>query len=410
MEEKKLILPLIQRTDGELTKIVSIGPDWQIANKASSDAELTPDGRYVAFASDATNLLPGDTNGRKDIFVVDRSLGSIRRASLSTAGDQASSGCDRSSISGDGRYVVFQSSSISLVSGDTNAKQDIFLRDMQSNQTTLVSVSTDGVQSDADSWNPKISSDGRYIVYETYGSTLVANDLNATDDIFIYDRQLAQTTRISLAWNGAEGNDSSSIPVISADGRYIVFTSNASNLVESDTNNEADTFWMDRQEGQISRISIATEGTQGNGGSGGMSITDDGRFIVFGSYASNLVSGDTNGQYDIFVRDRQIGTTERVSISSTGAQGNDYSIRGRITSDGRYVFFDSLSSNLVAGDTNASDDVFLRDRQAGTTTFLSLTSSGRKLMAVAPPLPSRQMGQSLSSSPQPPTWLLVILM
>lgn len=375
-DEIMLYLPLVSRSNGESTLIASIGPDWQIANNDSSAAVISADGRYVVFASKATNLLPGDTNNKQDIFVVDRTQNSIVRASLSTAGDQANGSCDEPSISNDGRFVVFSSSATNLVSGDANASRDVFLRDLQTNQTTLVSVSTGGVQANGDIYNPQISGNGNYIVYETSASNLVADDTNSTTDIFLYDRQLAQTTRVSLAYNGAQGSDSSSYPFISEDGRYIAFGSANSNLVENDTNNQVDVFVRDLQAGQIWLVSVADDEAQSNGGSFYPSVSADGRYIAFTSDASNLASGDTNNFYDIYVRDRQAGATQRVSVSSAGAQGNEASGGGRIASGGRYVVFDSSASNLVPGDINAKDDVFLHDLQTGTTALLSVTSAG----------------------------------
>ncbi len=375
-EEIKLFLPMIVRSNGESTSLVSIGPDWQLPNKDSSSAAISTDGRYVAFASDATNLLPGDTNGKRDIFVVDRTQNSIVRASVSTGGAEANGSCDEPSISSDGRFVAFSSSATNLVSGDANARRDVFLRDLQTNQTSLVSVSTGGVQADENIYNPQISANGNYIVYETSASNLVADDTNSTTDIFLFDRQLAQTTRVSLAYNGAQGNDSSSYPFISDDGRYVAFQSGSSNLVENDTNNQGDIFVRDLQAGQIWLVSVADNETQSNGGSFYASLSADGRYVAFTSDASNLASGDTNTYYDIYVRDRQAGSTQRVSVSSAGVQANEASGGARMASGGRYVVFESSATNLVPGDGNAKDDVFLRDLQTGTTSRLSVTSAG----------------------------------
>lgn len=375
VEEYKVYLPLIMFENGETTRRASIGPDWQLPNKDSSAAAISADGRYVAFASEATNLLPGDTNNKRDIFVVDRTLGSIVRASLSTGGAEANGACDEPSISSDGRYVAFRSSATTLVAGDANAQRDVFLRDLQTNQTTLVSVSTGGVQANEDIYNPQISADGNYIVYESSASTLVADDTNSTTDVFLYDRQLAQTTRVSLAYDGAQGNDSSSYPFISDDGRYVAFQS-WNSFVVGDSNNAVDVFVVDRQTGQISLVSVTNEEGQSNGDSGYPSLSADGRYVAFSSSATNLVSGDTNTFSDIFVRDRQAGTTERVSVTSAGAQANDTSGGARIASAGRYVVFDSSATNLVSGDGNAKDDIFLRDLQSGTTARLSVTSAG----------------------------------
>jgi Tol biopolymer transport system component len=173
------------------------------------------------------------------------------------------------------------------------------------------------------------------------------------------------TTRVSVASNGAQGNGDSFSSSISADGRYVAFHSIASNLVSGDTNGAWDVFVHDRQSGQTTRVSAASNGAQGNGDSESPSISADGRYVAFSSDASNLVSGDTNGAWDVFVHDRQSGQTTRVSAASNGAQGNGDSESPSISADGRYVAFSSDASNLVSGDTNGAWDVFVHDRQSG---------------------------------------------
>ena len=371
----RLYLPLINRSNGESTTLVTIGPDWQLPNKDSQSASISTDGRYVAFSSQATNLLPGDTNDKEDIFVVDRTLGKIVRASLSSAGAEANGYCNKPSISGDGRFVVFLSSATTLVAGDTNGYRDAFVRDLQTNQTSLVSVSSSGVQANANIYNPQITEDGNFIVYETSASNLVADDTNGATDIFLYDRTLATTHRVSLASNGTQGSDSASSPFISADGHYVVFQT-GNNLLPTDTNNLTDAYVRDLLTDELFLASVTNEGTPGNGNSGYPTLTSDGRYVVFSSDSSNLVSGDTNGMYDIFVRDRQSNSTQRVSVSSNGTQSNDYSHSGRIAAGGRYVVFVSSATNLVTGDTNVKDDVFLRDLQTNITTRLSVSTAG----------------------------------
>ncbi|MHB8086324.1 MAG: TolB family protein, partial [Dehalococcoidia bacterium] len=183
--------------------------------------------------------------------------------------------------------------------------------------------------------------------------------------------------RVSIASDGAQGNDVSFISSISADGRYVAFASAASNLVPGDTNGVPDVFVRDRQSNATTLVSLASDGTQGNDVSEWTSISADGRYVAFSSYASNLVAGDTNGDWDMFVRDLRTNTTTRVSIASDGTQGNANSSNSpSISADGRYVAFPSNASNLVAGDTNGRSDIFVRDRQTGTTTMISIASDG----------------------------------
>jgi len=222
-----------------------------------------------------------------------------------------------------------------------------------------VSVASGGTQGNGDSGCPSISADGRYVAFQSYASNLVPGDTNEVGDVFVHDRLTGQTTRVSVASDGTEGNDYSRRPSISADGRYVAFASLASNLVPGDTNGTWDVFVHDRLTGQTTRVSVASGGAQGNSGSWCPSISADGRYVAFQSYASNLVPGDTNGVLDVFVHDRLTGQTTRVSVASDGTQGDSYSFGSSISADGRYVAFSSLASNLVPGDTNDKPDIFV---------------------------------------------------
>jgi Tol biopolymer transport system component len=339
---------------------------------------ISADGRYVAFASNASNLVPGDTNGHWDVFVRDRQLGTTERVSVDSGGAQANADSLEPSISADGRYVAFWSNASNLVPGDTNTASDIFVRDRLLGTTERVSVDSNGTQADKFSDSPSISADGRYVAFESFATNLVPGDTNGTYDVFVHDRQLGTTERVSVDSNGAQANSSSGpTSSISADGRYVAFASAASNLVPGDTNDASDVFVRDRLLGTTERDSVDSAGAQGNGpyGSGSPSVSADGRYVVFASESTNLVPGDTNGTNDIFVRDRLLGTTERVSVDSAGAQANSDSSYPSISADGRYVGFTSNASNLVPGDTNAFADMFVRDR-LGDPSFTSLCTAG----------------------------------
>jgi hypothetical protein len=199
---------------------------------------------------------------------------------------------------------VFESKASNLVAGDLTGTVDILLRNRQNNTTQRINVSSGGSVSDASAKVPSISSDGRYISYYSRASNLVPGDTNGDYDIFVYDRQTGITERVSIASDGTESNDDSYAPSISADGRYVTFESDADNLVEEDTI-DGDIFVHDRQLGTTIKISITSIGSLANGTSTDPSISADGRFVAFRSYASNLVDGDSNGVADIFVRDRE---------------------------------------------------------------------------------------------------------
>jgi Tol biopolymer transport system component len=227
--------------------------------------------------------------------------------------------------------------------------------------TIRVSLATDGTEGNSQSRFPAISADGRYVAFSSYASNLVSGDTNGSSDIFVHDTQTGTTTRVSLATDGTEGNYPSSSHAISADGRYVAFASYASNLVSGDTNLATDVFMHDTQTGTTTRVSLATDGAEGNVHSWIPAISADGRYVAFHSEASNLVSGDTNGWSDIFVHDTKFGTTTRVSLATDGTQGNYHSLHPAISANGRYVAFDSWASNLVSGDTNGFVDIFVTE-------------------------------------------------
>ncbi|HWP32099.1 MAG TPA: hypothetical protein VNK96_10315 [Fimbriimonadales bacterium] len=361
------------------TERVSVSSSGAQGNNSSTGATISADGRFVAFKSDASNLVSGDTNGSTDVFVHDRQTGKTTRVSVSSSGAQGNGGIGLEpspSISADGRFVAFDSEASNLVSGDTNGANDVFVHDRQTGKTTRISVSSSGSQGNSYSDSPSISADGRYVAFESYASNLVSGDTNGTDDVFVHDRQTGKTTLVSVSSSGAQGDYWSQEPSISADGRYVAFSSLASNLVSGDTNGTSDVFVHDRQTGKTTRVSVSSSWREGNGHSNNPSISADGRYVAFTSDASNLVSGDTNGTDDVFVHDRQTGKTTRVSVSSSGAQGNSWSEDSSISADGRYIAFESEASNLVSGDSNGYLDVFVHDRQIGQTTLVSVSSSG----------------------------------
>jgi len=360
------------------TERVSVSSAGAEGNDLSWNCSISAGGRFVAFCSQASNLVPGDTNVNWDVFVHDRQTGTTERVSVSSAGAQGigtSWGC---SISTDGRFVAFESFASNLVPGDTNLSPDIFVHDRQTGVTERVSVSSVGAQGDWNSCFPSISPDGRFVAFLSDASNLVPGDTNGVRDVFVRDRQSGTTERVNLSSTGEQavgGSWGSSDPSISADGRFVAFESDANNIVPGDTNGRADVFVRDRRTGVTERVSVSSAAAQGNWESAGPSISAGGRFVAFESFATNLVPGDANGRYDVFVHDRQTGVTELVSISSEGAQGNGSSVSRSISADGRFVAFNSYASNLVPGDTNGQADVFVRDRlgYGGTPTTIPTT-------------------------------------
>jgi hypothetical protein len=359
------------------TTRVSLSPPFHQTegNDISSDPSISNGGRYVSFSSIATNLVNNDTNGQADIFLQDTQTGDISRVSVATDGTESDDSAFSSAISADGRYVSFSSYATNLVTGDTNGQADIFLHDTQTGTTTRVSVDSSGVEGDDYSNGSSISADGRYITFQSNSTNLVPNDTNGTNDIFLHDTQTGTTTRVSVDSSGVEGDGYSGDTLISADGRFVVFNSNATNLVPNDTNGVTDIFLHDTQTGATTRVSVDSNGVEGNDESGTPSISADGRYAGFVSYATNLVPGDTNGVYDIFIHDNQTGTTTRVSVDSNGVQADGDSVDVSISADGRYDTFVSYATNLVTGDTNGVPDIFLHDNQTGSTIRISVSAN-----------------------------------
>ena len=372
------------RQTGETTR-VSISSDGEQASGCQSEyPDISATGRYVAFNSCAANLVDNDTNEFVDIFVHDSWTGETVRVSVASDGSEANGSSHNAWISGDGRYVAFESLASNLVEGDTNGKLDAFVHDRQTGETTLVSVASDGTPGNEVSASPSLSYAGRYVAFESLANNLVEGDANGVLDIFVHDQQTGITIIVSVASDGTQANQSSWMPAISADGNMVAFETNASNLVEGDTNNVCDTnydgiytdncwdvFVHDWLSGETTRVSVASDSSQATDSSFLPAISGDGRYVTFYSYANDLVSGDTNlcdhdgdGDYDdnctdVFVHDRTTGVTSRISVASDGTQGNADSYVGVISSDGEYVAFTSNTSNLVAGDLGGWADVFV---------------------------------------------------
>jgi Tol biopolymer transport system component len=361
------------------TTRVSVDSSGSQANNNSLILSISASSHVVGFTSSATNLVANDTNGCADIFVHDRITGITERISIDSSGAESNGISSCPSMSADGQFVAFLSSATNLIPNDLNAYSDIFVHDRVSGTTECVSVDSVGTQSNGLSgYPPSISYDGTLIAFPSRGSNLVPGDNNIHADIFVHDRVSGNTERVSVDSSGNEQDGNSYACAISGDGSIVAFESDATNLISGDTNKVQDVFVHDRISGITERISIDSLGTQGNGKSWSPMPSSDGRMIAFWSDATNLVANDTNGYADVFIRDRASGTTDRVSVDSAGGQSNGLSSQPSISGDGRYVVFASLASNLVTGDTNVDYDIFLRDVATGSTTRVSIDSSGHQ--------------------------------
>ncbi len=345
-----------------------------------SGSSISGDGKLVAFQSAATNLVPGDTNGFLDAFVHDMYTGLTERVSVASSGAAGNdiSGDHGVSISADGRFVAFKSHASNLVDGDTNGQPDVFVHDRTTGLTERVSVDTFGVEGNGYSGllGASLSEHCRFVAFGSYATNLVAGDMNGFEDLFVRDRQSGTTELVSMDSRGGQGNARSMWPSISADGRFVAFQSDASNLVTDDTNGCGDIFVHDRNAGLTERVSVSSSGVEGNLSSSnfGLSISANGQFVAFVSSATNLVVNDTNGFLDVFVHDRCTGLTERVSVDSSRLQANDYTTGATISANGRFVGFESYATNLVSDDTNGILDAFVHDRFSGITGRVSVGS------------------------------------
>jgi Tol biopolymer transport system component len=354
--------------------LVSIGLSGVSGNNTSESACVSADGRYVAFESIASDLVPGDS-GYTDVFVRDLVAGTTVRASTDSQGNQADYWSGTPSISGDGRYVAFASLASNLVAGDTNSASDVFVKDLLTGITTRVSTNELGNQVSGSSDAPSISSDGRYVAFEGVADNLVSGDTNGKIDIFVKDMATGITTCVSTDSQGNVGNSGSFASNISNDGRYVGFQSYATNLVPGDTNGVVDAFVKDLVSGTTTRVSTDSEGNQADSASSEPHLSSDGRYAVFGSVAA-LVADDTSGHPDVFLKDLWTGTTTRVSTDSEGNQVLRAASGADLSGDGRYVTFVSDADNLVPGDTNLEADIFVKDLATGVTLRVNVSDSG----------------------------------
>jgi Tol biopolymer transport system component len=329
---------------------------------------------------------PGGTDTKNFVFTVRPRTSLI---SVNSTGQQgnAESGAPpgyggEAELSGDGRFVVFNSIAGNLVPGDTNGKRDVFVHDRSTGEVSLVSFGLAGVPADGDSPLGAISEGGKVIAYHSFAANLVNGDQNGAGDVFVLDRQTQLTTRVSVATlTGAEGicavppagglDCTSYDPHLNGDGNLVVFGSTFSNLVSGDINGQADIFVHDRTTKVTERVSVGQAGLESNGFSGNPGISADGRYVVFESKGTTLIGAgqDTNGFSDVFVHDRATGLTTRVSVGAGGVEGNDHSFTPSISRDGRIVAFWSLANNLVVNDTNGVADVFVVDWQSASPTM-----------------------------------------
>ena len=347
------------------TEIISRPSPMVQANGDSVAPSMSVGGHYIVYSSFATNLVPGDVEGEQDVFFYNRRTGRTIRVSAGGSEDSFNP-----TISENGRYIAFESLATNLVPDDTNHAMDVFHYDVELDVMTRVSVDSAGNQANAGSGifgerpsYPSISDDGDRVVFTSLASNLVPNDVNGTWDVFLHDLRLRTTQLVSVDSLGIQGNDQSVQARISNDGKKVVFVSLSSNLVLEDTNDAFDVFVRDLVDEDTRRVSLSSVGTEGFGDSGLFAtISAHGRTVAYATSAGNLAPGDTNRIEDIVVHDLLARSTSRVSLSSLGVEADLGSLHPVISADGRTVVFSSKATNLALDDRNGLADVFVHER------------------------------------------------
>jgi Tol biopolymer transport system component len=362
--------------------LVSAGAGGSSGNGASGEGAITPNGRYVAFVTTARNLIANDLNlSAGDVILRDVRDGVTTLVSVNRFGTGTGNGASHDpSVSENGRWVVFTSAAEDLVGNDANGVEDVFVRDLTLG-TTLVSVRQDGSGSATGaSGSASISSNGRWVSFSSVAEDLVASDGNGQEDVFVRDLQTGMTTLVSIDRQGSSSGTGRSFgPVLTPGGRTVAFVSNANDLVADDENAANDVFLRDLNAGTTTIVSISRDGTGGGkGDSWGPIVSPNGRYVAFTSVARDMVTADRNHSSDVFLRDLRQGTTTLVSVSKSGKRtANGASVALAVASSGRYVLFTSRAPNLGGGDRNETDDVFLRDLRDGVTQIVSVNANGR---------------------------------
>ena len=371
----------VEQVEARVQERVNIATDGAEADNAGFAPVVSDEGRYVAFCSSASTLVAGDGNGTVDVFVRDRKENTTTRVSVSSTGvegDLSSGDYGRQmDISGNGRYVVFKSSATTLVDDDTNGASDIFLHDLVTGSTVLVSRNLSGAPAAEGSYHPSISTDGRYVVFNSSSSDLVASDTNSRGDVFVRDLTSGTTTLASVSSSGEQGNQGSEDAVVSGNGRYVVFESCATNLVDASVS-KSQIYRRDLQTQTTELVSCTPGGAGGDYYSYDPVVSPDGRYVVFYSGASDLVAGDENEARDVFLRDMTTGLTVRISQTADGVGGDGDSTQPSLSPDGRFIAFRSKAKNLADGVSPSQyvTDVLLYDRENGTFTNLHTSAAG----------------------------------
>lgn len=379
------ISPLLAQAEYNPIKRLSISNASIEGNNSSSTPQISMEGtgRYVVFSSEADNLISGDSNGFSDIFLFDRFNNKILKISFGAGKTQANGNSFNPSLSKNGRYIAYESDADNIVASDTNLVRDIFVYDIQGQSTLRVSLSTGKTQANSTSQNAMISGDGLFVVFESDASNLVGSDNNTASDIFLHNLSSSTTTRVSVKSNGNQATGESRNSKISENGQFIVFQSDAFDLINSDTNSVADIFLHDTNTSATIRVSISSAAAELAVESTNPNISPDASIIAFESASNTAVINDTNEVVDIFSYVKATTAVSRVSVASSKVQANAASSSPSLSTDGRYISFVSSANNLDPDDLNEVDDIFVHDRTTGDTALVSTTVLGTEVLAAS---------------------------
>ncbi len=344
-----------------------------LATQAIFRPRLSADGRYVLFATASDEFDSSDSNGFTDFYRLDRAAGSYQRVSGS-AEVQGNSSAASGVISADGQVVAFHSAATNLVADDNNGVIDVFIW-QSGQQLQRISAGVGGVLADGSSLNPALSGDGRYVAFSSFASNLVANDENGSSDIFVHDRQSGITQRVSVSSNGEQGDRGSFQPSISVDGRYVAFTSEATNFSDNEFDQLPDLFLFDRSTQVIQLVNQSTSGVRANADSAAAVLSPDGSAVAFFSRATTLEPGLENIFFDVFVRDLLSLRTDLVSAAGD-EPANANSFNPAISSRGQWIAFQSEAGNLSTQDGNTFSDIYVVNRFNGQSHIASRRATG----------------------------------
>jgi hypothetical protein len=355
-------------------------PNGTITSGSITPNALSEDGRYMAYwAPSFLSLDPADTNGVPDIYVMDRATLTHTLVSVNTAGVAGNNySWSAQCISDNGLHAAFNSLATNLDTPDTNGFYDSFVRHLSTHVTIRASVTSTGGEPNDHVQTIAVSTDGRFVLFTTAATNMVPADTNGVSDVYLRDTVMNVTTLVSVSTAGVVGNQASHNAQMTPDARFVVFLSASTNLVAGDTNATLDVFVRDTQANTTTRVSLTTAGTQSALGGSVADISADGRYVAFVSAGTEFSAGDTNGKTDVFLRDTMLNTTTRISKTSTDGQLDDYVASCFMSSDGQRIAYLSAATNIVPGDTSGSTlDVFAYDRVSDMVTRLSVGPAGQ---------------------------------